>query len=157
MCAFAYASIHTSIHTTYTHMQKKINFGKQQEFCSGQRGYWLWGKVMPDESDEILIRIQEWKFVRNFLTACQNGHFNQTCFSSLSSRPRLFWRSEHPRFQGFHHKTCFLVIGKPCKNLLNPEIWHQHSSMECGPFESNAAQGCRSVSIATVAPDKGTT
>lgn len=42
---------------------------------------------MPDESDEILIRIQEWKFVRNFLTACQNGHFNQTCFSALNSWP----------------------------------------------------------------------
>lgn len=94
----------------------------------------MWGKVMPDESDEILIRIQEWKFVRNFLTACQNGHFNQTCFSALSNWPRLFWRSEHPRFQGFHHKTCFLVIGKTCKNLLNPEIWHEHSSMECGPL-----------------------
>lgn len=43
---------------------------KRKEFYLGQRKHLVGGGVVLDESDEILIRTQEWKFLRtSFLSS----------------------------------------------------------------------------------------
>lgn len=69
--AFLYKNIYTLTHFTKT--QKKWRFGegnrtlKNKKFVQDRGEYWLWnrGNVISDESDEVLIKIQEWKFGRN--------------------------------------------------------------------------------------------